>query len=141
MPKIIILIETFSHLSLTWLININDFDSCFSFLNCYRDFFQFGKFDDDLFEKFFIILMKDFRFFFLFLFFLNSLESLNERFCGNDFHQFERKYCYFVSFDIFFNHSCKLDDFISTFFLFVLNLSCNFKRLMLFTKDQVLDFF
>lgn len=135
MPKIIIFVKTFSHFSSAWLININNLNSGLSFLNRKGYLFQFWKFDNYLFEKFFITLTNNLRFFFLFLFFLNGFKSLNERFGWNNFHQLERENCDFVCLDIFFNHSGKLYDFISTFFLFVLNLPCDFERFMLLTKD------
>jgi hypothetical protein len=68
------------------------------------------------------------------------LESLNKRFGGNDFHQLEGEYGNFVGFNVLFNHSCELDDLISIFLLFVLNLPCNFKRFVLLAENEILDF-
>lgn len=68
------------------------------------------------------------------------LESLNKRFGGNDFHKLEREYRNFVGFNVLFNHSRELDDLISIFLLFVLDLPCNFKRFMLLAENEILDF-
>ncbi len=137
MPKIIIFVQRFSHLSSAWLININYFKTCCSFLNSYRNFFEFWEFDNNLFDKLLITLTNDFRFLFLYFFFSISLERLNEWFSRNDFHQFKWKDRYFVCFNVFFNHPGELNNFVTIFLFLVLNLSGNFEWFMFFTKDKV----
>lgn len=141
MPKVIVSIQTLTHLSSAWLIHVNYFESSLSFYDSHWYFFNFWQLYDDFLYKVFVSLLDDFWFLFLLFLLLLAFKSLNERLGGNDFHEFKWKNRDFVSFDVLFNHSGKLNDFVPVFFLFILNLPGYFKGLMLLTENKILNFF
>lgn len=135
MPKVVVPVEAFPHLSSAWLVYVADFQACFSLDYSDGNLFDLWEFDNNFFDEIFICLLNDLRLLLLLLFFLIVFKGLNERLCGDNFHKFEREDSNFVGFNVLFNHTSKLDDLISIFLFLVLNLSCDFERLMLLAKD------
>lgn len=67
------------------------------------------------------------------------VHGLNESRRSCRLQKLERKLSNAVSFDVLLYHPCKFDDFLSTFLLFVLNLSRKLQGFMLLAEDQILE--
>lgn len=74
-------------------------------------------------EKLFITSSNDVGSPFLMIILLCLVHSLNESRRSSGLQKLERKLSNAVSLDVLLYHSCKFDDLLSTFLLFVLNLS------------------
>ena len=123
-PKLIIFIETFSDLSFGWSFNTGDFISTVNFFKMDCHHFSFTEIWDQILQKFFITICIDdsSSIFVLSLMFMDS--SFNEIGRNGWLHEFKRKLCDPISFNILLYHPCKFYYLFTTFFLFVLNLSC-----------------
>lgn len=140
MPKIVVSIQTLSHLSSTWLVHINYLKTSLCLYNCHRNLLYLWQLDNYLLDKVLVGLLDDFWFFLFFFLLLFTLKCLDKWFGRNDFHEFEWENGNLVSFNVLLDHSGEFNNFISAFFLFVLNLTSYLEWLMLLTEHQILDF-